>query len=137
MEEWAARNGTQPTPPDPAPRRLKIQPHADEAGDTTDHTESAKAEDDETLLADPHEYEEDSNTVVEHEDEAREDEEYEDEEYEDEDGEDDEDDEDDEYEDEWEEVDDDEDLDGEEEEVDDDEEEWEEEDWDDDEEWED
>ncbi|MEO1992327.1 MAG: DNA translocase FtsK, partial [Pirellulales bacterium] len=84
MEEWAARNGTQPTPPDPAPRRLKIQPHADEAGDTTDHTESAKAEDDETLLADPHEYEEDSNTVVEHEDEAREDEEYEDEEYEDE-----------------------------------------------------
>ena len=28
MEQWAARNGTAPLPPDPAPRRLKIQPHA-------------------------------------------------------------------------------------------------------------
>jgi S-DNA-T family DNA segregation ATPase FtsK/SpoIIIE len=31
MEQWAARNGTAPLPPDPAPRRLKIQPHAHEA----------------------------------------------------------------------------------------------------------
>ena len=29
MEQWAARNGTAPLPPDPAPRKLKIQPHAD------------------------------------------------------------------------------------------------------------
>jgi DNA segregation ATPase FtsK/SpoIIIE, S-DNA-T family len=29
MEEWAARTGTAPLPPDPAPRKLKIQPHAD------------------------------------------------------------------------------------------------------------
>jgi len=28
MEQWAARNGTAPVPPDPAPRKLKIQPHA-------------------------------------------------------------------------------------------------------------
>jgi len=29
MEQWSARNGTAPLPPDPAPRRLKIQPHAE------------------------------------------------------------------------------------------------------------
>ena len=29
MEEWAARTGAEPLPPDPAPRKLKIQPHAD------------------------------------------------------------------------------------------------------------
>ncbi len=29
MEEWAARNGMQPVPADPAPRKLKIQPHAE------------------------------------------------------------------------------------------------------------
>jgi S-DNA-T family DNA segregation ATPase FtsK/SpoIIIE len=29
MEEWAARTGTEPLPPDPAPRKLKIQPHAE------------------------------------------------------------------------------------------------------------
>ncbi len=28
MEQWAARNGSAPLPPDPAPRKLKIQPHA-------------------------------------------------------------------------------------------------------------
>jgi len=28
LDEWAARNGTDPLPPDPAPRKLKIQPHA-------------------------------------------------------------------------------------------------------------
>jgi S-DNA-T family DNA segregation ATPase FtsK/SpoIIIE len=29
MEQWAARNGSAPLPPDPAPRKLKIQPHAE------------------------------------------------------------------------------------------------------------
>jgi S-DNA-T family DNA segregation ATPase FtsK/SpoIIIE len=29
MEQWAARSGSAPLPPDPAPRKLKIQPHAD------------------------------------------------------------------------------------------------------------
>jgi DNA segregation ATPase FtsK/SpoIIIE, S-DNA-T family len=28
MEQWAERSGTPPLPPDPAPRKLKIQPHA-------------------------------------------------------------------------------------------------------------
>ena len=28
MEQWALRNGTTVPAPDPAPRRLKIQPHA-------------------------------------------------------------------------------------------------------------
>jgi S-DNA-T family DNA segregation ATPase FtsK/SpoIIIE len=28
MEQWASRSGTAPLPPDPAPRKLKIQPHA-------------------------------------------------------------------------------------------------------------
>ncbi len=31
MEQWAARNGSAPLPPDPAPRKLKIQPHAHDA----------------------------------------------------------------------------------------------------------
>ncbi|MFM9025687.1 MAG: FtsK/SpoIIIE domain-containing protein, partial [Planctomycetaceae bacterium] len=31
MEQWAARNGSAPLPPDPAPRKLRIQPHAHEA----------------------------------------------------------------------------------------------------------
>ncbi|MFM8735796.1 MAG: DNA translocase FtsK 4TM domain-containing protein [Pirellulales bacterium] len=28
MEQWASRSGTAPLPPDPAPRKLRIQPHA-------------------------------------------------------------------------------------------------------------
>jgi S-DNA-T family DNA segregation ATPase FtsK/SpoIIIE len=28
IEQWAERNGSAPLPPDPAPRKLKIQPHA-------------------------------------------------------------------------------------------------------------
>ena len=43
MEEWAARNGTQPVPADPAPRKLKIQPHAEEL------VETAVMEDEEDL----------------------------------------------------------------------------------------
>jgi S-DNA-T family DNA segregation ATPase FtsK/SpoIIIE len=31
LEQWASRNGSDPLPPDPAPRKLKIQPHAHEA----------------------------------------------------------------------------------------------------------
>jgi S-DNA-T family DNA segregation ATPase FtsK/SpoIIIE len=31
MEEWAARSGAEPLPPDPAPRKLRIQPHASDA----------------------------------------------------------------------------------------------------------
>jgi DNA segregation ATPase FtsK/SpoIIIE, S-DNA-T family len=34
MEEWAARTGSQPLPPDPAPRKLRIQPHARQEAET-------------------------------------------------------------------------------------------------------
>ena len=49
MEEWAARTGTEPLPPDPAPRKLKIQPHAETspAGATFENDEDEDdAEDD-------------------------------------------------------------------------------------------
>jgi hypothetical protein len=35
MEQWAERNGSAPLPPDPAPRKLKIQPHAAPAAAAT------------------------------------------------------------------------------------------------------
>jgi len=52
LDDWAARNGTAPLPPDPAPRKLKIQPHAapvvvdedddvDEDGDADDESYDA------------------------------------------------------------------------------------------------
>ncbi len=44
MEEWAAAQGEEPVPPDPPPRRLKINPHAEEAA--TDDDEDEVAEDD-------------------------------------------------------------------------------------------
>jgi S-DNA-T family DNA segregation ATPase FtsK/SpoIIIE len=55
MEQWAARNGTAPLPPDPAPRKLKIQPHAEHVpapaaiddDDEEADREDALAEDDE------------------------------------------------------------------------------------------
>ncbi len=66
MEQWAARNGSEPLPPDPAPRRLKIQPHAESANHETlrpgsigedaadddaapDHDEDDAVDDDEAL----------------------------------------------------------------------------------------
>ena len=49
MEQWAERNGSKPLPPDPAPRKLKIQPHAAAAlehEDDADAGQDADAEDD-------------------------------------------------------------------------------------------
>lgn len=45
MDEWAARTGTEPLPPDPIPRKLRIQPHA---ADQVEHPtfESDEDEDD-------------------------------------------------------------------------------------------
>ena len=43
MEEWAAARGEEPVPPDPPPRRLKINPHAEEA--EADEDEDAEEED--------------------------------------------------------------------------------------------
>jgi S-DNA-T family DNA segregation ATPase FtsK/SpoIIIE len=39
LEQWAERNGTQPLPADPAPRKLKIQPHAAPAAELLDADE--------------------------------------------------------------------------------------------------
>ncbi|MFM8415400.1 MAG: DNA translocase FtsK, partial [Planctomycetota bacterium] len=46
MEEWAARTGTAPLPPDPAPRKLKIQPHAHEQASFAVEDETEEWEDD-------------------------------------------------------------------------------------------
>jgi S-DNA-T family DNA segregation ATPase FtsK/SpoIIIE len=47
MEEWAARSGMKPLPPDPAPRKLRIQPHAVEASRASaNHDNAADHEDD-------------------------------------------------------------------------------------------
>ena len=54
MEQWAARNGTVAPPPDPAPRRLKIQPHA--------HAATAKPLEDEPELGEDEEEVEDDLT---------------------------------------------------------------------------
>ena len=44
LEQWAARNGTAPLPPDPAPRKLKIQPHAAPAVIDADDADDEEAE---------------------------------------------------------------------------------------------
>ena len=97
MEEWAAAQGEEPVPPDPPPRRLKINPHAEEesgevdeietdedAGDTAEAWDEAEAD-----AADDadEEVEEDADDEVSTDDGDEEYEEYEeeyDEEYEDE-----------------------------------------------------
>jgi S-DNA-T family DNA segregation ATPase FtsK/SpoIIIE len=82
MEEWAAAQGEEPVPPDPPPRRLKINPHAEEAA--TDDDEDEVAEDDtETAEAwdEADEAEEAEDAVDEPDDSEEEYEEYEEEEY--------------------------------------------------------
>jgi S-DNA-T family DNA segregation ATPase FtsK/SpoIIIE len=46
MEQWAARTGSAPLPPDPAPRKLRIQPHAHDAGPSAATLDSAEDEQD-------------------------------------------------------------------------------------------
>jgi hypothetical protein len=47
LEQWASRNGSTPLPPDPAPRKLKIQPHAHEAAAARVAADHGLAEEDE------------------------------------------------------------------------------------------
>jgi S-DNA-T family DNA segregation ATPase FtsK/SpoIIIE len=47
MEQWAERSGAPALPPDPAPRRLKIQPHAAVAVQEDDQEEDLEEDDDE------------------------------------------------------------------------------------------
>jgi S-DNA-T family DNA segregation ATPase FtsK/SpoIIIE len=52
MEQWAARTGAPALPPDPAPRRLKIQPHAEPAVADSDDDLDEEDLDSEDLAAD-------------------------------------------------------------------------------------
>jgi len=73
MEQWAERNGTSPAPADPAPRKLKIQPHArpaeidsdadDDESEDDDGFESDddQSEDADDFVDDSDEYEDDSD----------------------------------------------------------------------------
>ena len=52
MEEWAAAQGEDPLPPDPPPRRLKINPHAeDTANDDSVEEESSPDHEEPSLIA--------------------------------------------------------------------------------------
>jgi S-DNA-T family DNA segregation ATPase FtsK/SpoIIIE len=81
MEEWAAAQGEEPVPPDPPPRRLKINPHAEEAA--TDDEDEVAEDDTETAEAwdEADEAEEAEDAEDEPDDSEEEYEEYEEEEY--------------------------------------------------------
>ncbi len=49
MDEWAAAQGEEPLPPDPPPRRLKINPHAAEQNAEPTEDTDLTADDDETV----------------------------------------------------------------------------------------
>ena len=63
MEEWAAAKGEDPLPPDPPPRRLKINPHDDQAATGSAETDEVYEEDeadaDDSELEEDEEYESD------------------------------------------------------------------------------
>ena len=50
MDEWAAAQGEEPIPPDPPPRRLKINPHAEETADDDSEEEESTPDDEEPSL---------------------------------------------------------------------------------------
>jgi S-DNA-T family DNA segregation ATPase FtsK/SpoIIIE len=60
MEEWAARNGSEPLPPDPPPRKLKIQPHADDAAVEADEEGAGDEEADDSWDEESQEWAEES-----------------------------------------------------------------------------
>ncbi len=85
MEEWAAAQGEEPLPPDPPPRRLKINPHAEETNAEPDEDDSAPDHEEASLTNEPDDQEEETqeeiedelDEEVESEEEADDDEEYE------------------------------------------------------------
>jgi S-DNA-T family DNA segregation ATPase FtsK/SpoIIIE len=80
MEEWAAAQGEEPLPPDPPPRRLKINPHAEEivADDSEDDEPTHDGEAPSIVDEIDEDEEEDGEEHTEPEDEdEEEDEEYE------------------------------------------------------------
>jgi S-DNA-T family DNA segregation ATPase FtsK/SpoIIIE len=93
MEQWAARNGTVAPPPDPAPRRLKIQPHAQAATAKPLEEEPELDEDEEEIeddLTDEYEAEAGDDEADDESEDAFEEEEAEDEGFEDDESDDDE-----------------------------------------------
>ena len=62
MEEWAAARGEEPLPPDPPPRRLKINPHAEEmAPDDSEDDGSTQDDDEPSIVAEVDEEEEEED----------------------------------------------------------------------------
>jgi S-DNA-T family DNA segregation ATPase FtsK/SpoIIIE len=59
MEEWSRRNGSPVPAADPAPRRLKIQPHADEARSAARGSMTLSAADDDVDLSEDEDAEDD------------------------------------------------------------------------------
>jgi S-DNA-T family DNA segregation ATPase FtsK/SpoIIIE len=76
MEEWAAAQGEEPLPPDPPPRRLKINPHAEET--VSDDEDETIQDDEPSIVAEVDEDEEDTEEHAASEDgDVEDDEEYE------------------------------------------------------------
>ena len=76
MEEWAAVQGEEPLPPDPPPRRLKINPHAEET--VSDDEDETIQDDEPSIVAEVDEDEEDTEEHAASEDgDVEDDEEYE------------------------------------------------------------
>ena len=78
MEEWAAAQGEEPLPPDPPPRRLKINPHAEEAVSDDEDEDEPIQDDEPSIVAEVDDDEEDGEEHAESEDgDVEDDEEYE------------------------------------------------------------
>ena len=78
MEEWAAAQGEEPLPPDPPPRRLKINPHAEETVPDDEHEDEPIQDDEPSIVAEVDVDEEDGEEHSESEDgDVEDDEEYE------------------------------------------------------------
>ena len=75
MDEWAAAQGEEPIPPDPPPRRLKINPHAEEtADDDSVEEETTPDDEDPSLIAEADDEDEDVDEDAESEEEDGDDE---------------------------------------------------------------
>ena len=78
MEEWSASQGEEPVPPDPPPRRLKINPHAEDTVGEESYADDADEDDEATLVSEM----EEQDAADEHSDNDDDDLEEDDEEYE-------------------------------------------------------